>query len=439
MLTDVKLRALLAEPPKTRIELPDGSIPGLFLRVGPNRHPTWTFRFVVKGAGGTTNRGTKLAGRKFHRLNLGLYPYLTLKEARAKAAMLAADAAQGINPALEIQELASANNTSTYTIDMLADAFWETHVQTRLRSERSAKWVFKDFIRPKWGHRAPEGITKHEVIKELDRLIIKESKSAAIETRKWMSSMLNWAVNTGRIEFNPLIGIKAPTKFTPRERVLSMAEARAVWAVAGEMGYPSGTLVQLLMLTACRLREIANLQASWLDLSNACISVPGKSYKTGDLTVIALVPRALDIISNMPKHDDGEYLISSTNGYCPLYTVTPAALKRLKEDSQKRLGRTMEHWTLHDLRRSVATHMARLGVDEILIERVLGHHIGGVRAVYNRYRYLEEKRAALSLWTLELLPSSGPDGGTRYEPANDDLPAPPKNVTPSLAAGSSST
>jgi hypothetical protein len=57
-----------------------------------------------------------------------------------------------------------------------------------------------------------------------------------------------------------------------------------------------------------------------------------------------------------------------------------------------------------------------------LIERVLGHRIGGVRAVYNRYRYLEEKRAALALWTVELLPSSGPDGGSRYEPANDDQP-----------------
>lgn len=422
MLTDVKMRALLADPPTTRMELPDGSIPGLFLRVGPTRHPTWTFRYVVKGASGTTSRGTKLAGRKFYRLTLGIYPYVSLREARAKAALMIADAEQGINPATEIERQAEADTSAVYTINMLADAYMETHVSPRLKSERTAKWVFKEFIRPKWGDRSPEGITKQEVTKELDRLLSRKSKAAAIETRKWLSSMLNWAVDSGRIQFNPLIGIKAPAKFTARERVLSMAEARAVWAVAGEMGYPSGTLVQLLMLTACRLREIASVQTSWVDTVNSCIVVPGKSYKTGDLTVVALVPRALDILNNLPKHEDGDFLISSTNGYRPLYTVTPSALKKLKDDSQKRLGRVMDHWTLHDLRRTVATHMARLSVDEILIERVLGHRIGGVRAVYNRYRYLEEKRAALALWTVELLPSSGPDGGSRYEPANDDRP-----------------
>ncbi|MFN7606726.1 MAG: Arm DNA-binding domain-containing protein, partial [Hyphomonadaceae bacterium] len=115
MLTDVKMRALLADPPTTRMELPDGSIPGLYLRVGPARHPTWTFRYVVKGASGTTSRGTKLAGRKFYRLTLGIYPYVSLREARAKAALMIADAEQGINPANEIERQAEADTSAIYT------------------------------------------------------------------------------------------------------------------------------------------------------------------------------------------------------------------------------------------------------------------------------------------------------------------------------------
>jgi integrase len=422
MLTDVKLRALLAQPPETRLDIPDGSIPGLTLRTGPRGQPIWTLRFAVKGAGGVSKRGHKLAGRKFYRLTLGTYPLVSLKEARSKAALMISDSEQGINPIVEVERQAQVNTDETYTIDTLAEAFMAMHVGPKLRSGATAIWVLRDFIRPKWGQRKPEGISKQEVTRELDRLLQRKSPSAAIETRKWMSSMFNWGVDTGRIEYNPLQGLKAPSKFKPRERVLTIAEARAVWAEAEAMGYPSGTLVQLLMLTGCRLREISTVQGAWLDPSNASITVPGLSYKTGDVTVVALVPKAMEIIKNMPEQAEGEFLISSTKGQRPLYTVTPSALKQLKEGTAMRVGRKMEHWTLHDLRRTVATHMARLSVDEILIERVLGHRIGGVRAVYNRYRYLEEKRAALALWTSELLPSIGPDGGTRFQPANDDFP-----------------
>ena len=422
MLTDVKLRALLAQPPETRLDIPDGSIPGLTLRMGPRGQPVWTLRFTVKGAGGVSERGHKLAGRKFYRLTLGTYPLVSLREARATAASMISDCEQGINPVVEVERQAQVNTDENYTVDMLAEAFLALHVGPKLRSGKTAIWVLRDFIRPKWGQRKPEGISKQEVTRELDRLLLRKSPSGAIKTRKWMSSMFNWGVDTGRIEYNPLQGLKAPSKFKPRERVLSIIEARAVWAVAETMGYPSGTLVQLLMLTGCRLREISTVQAAWLDKSSASITVPGLSYKTGDATVIALVPKAVEILENMPEQSEGEFLISSTKGLRPLYTVTPNALEKLKDASAARLGRKMEHWTLHDLRRTVATHMARLSVDEILIERVLGHRIGGVRAVYNRYRYLEEKRAALALWTSELLPSVGPDGGTRYQPANDDFP-----------------
>jgi integrase len=83
--------------------------------------------------------------------------------------------------------------------------------------------------------------------------------------------------------------------------------------------------------------------------------------------------------------------------------VTPEALARIRTGAEETLGRPIEHWTLHDLRRTVATHMARLGVDDIVVERVLGHRVGGVKAVYNRYRYTDEKRAALALWAKELL------------------------------------
>ena len=93
-----------------------------------------------------------------------------------------------------------------------------------------------------------------------------------------------------------------------------------------------------------------------------------------------------------------------------MWTATPEALTRIREGAEAHLGRKIDHWTIHDLRRTAATHMARLGVDEIVVERVLGHRIGGVKGVYNRYRYIEEKRAALMLWAAELLGEPAPPG-----------------------------
>ena len=90
-------------------------------------------------------------------------------------------------------------------------------------------------------------------------------------------------------------------------------------------------------------------------------------------------------------------LITSNGGKRPVWTATPEALTRIREGAEARLGRQIDRWTIHDLRRTAATHMARLGVDEIVVERVLGHRIGGVKGVYNRYRYIDEKREALKL------------------------------------------
>jgi integrase len=116
-----------------------------------------------------------------------------------------------------------------------------------------------------------------------------------------------------------------------------------------------------------------------------------------------LIPEAVKIFERIPKPLKGLYLISSNGGKRPVWTATPEALTRIREGAQTQLGRKIDHWTIHDLRRTAATHMARLGVDEIVVERVLGHRIGGVKGVYNR------RQEGRSLLASLLIP--GPDWG----------------------------
>ena len=400
MLTDAKLKSLYAVPPAQRLELNDGTIAGLLLRVGPRGRPTWTLRYTVKGRGGVTERGKKLAGRKFYRITLGEYPALSLLKARAQAANMLADADNGINP---VERLESVATVRRGTIAELSEAFLEHHCRGRLRSADKAEWIMRDYVVPKFGDYAPKQVTRRDIINHLDDLKKRASKTATMDTRKWLSVFFNWALEREYVDFNPVSGIRSPVKSKPRERVLSLEEARAVWKAAQAEPFPSGSLICLLMLTGARLREIGHAQLGWLDRSNACLDIPGEAYKTGEPTVIPLIPKAMEIFERIPKPPKGDYLISSNGGKRPVWTATPEALTRIREGAEAQLGRKIDHWTIHDLRRTAATHMARLGVDEVVVERVLGHRIGGVKGVYNRYRYIEEKRAALKLWATELL------------------------------------
>ncbi|MFZ4122306.1 MAG: tyrosine-type recombinase/integrase [Caulobacterales bacterium] len=406
MLTDARLRALIAVTPDRRIELPDGSIKGLILRAGPRAKPTWTLRYAVAGAGGVTARGKELDGRKFFRISLGTYPTVSLKEARAKASAFLAKAARGEDPLAQIEDIATTQKDS---VCELASAFLDLHVRGRLRSAKNTEWVMREYVLPRLGQVRADKLKRTDIVALLNDLARHATPTAAIETRKWLSSLFSWSLEKGRIATNPLLGVRAPVKSKQRERVLSLDEARAVWRAACAEGYPSGTLVCLLMLTSARLREIANARLAWLDRSQACLDIPGEAYKTGDATIVPLIPEAMALIEAMPQSVAGDYLLSSDGERRPLYTVTPNALLRIRASADALLGRSLSHWTLHDLRRTVATHMARLGVDDIVVERVLGHRIGGVKAVHNRYRYLEEKRAALTLWARELLGEAASD------------------------------
>ena len=400
MLTDAKLKSLYSSPPAERIEINDGTISGLLLRVGPRGRPTWTLRYTVKGRGGVTERGKKLAGRKFYRITLGEYPAISLLKARAQAATMLADADNGINP---IERLESAATVRRGTIAELSESFLEHHCRGRLQSAGKAEWIMRDYVNPRFGDYAPKQVTRRDIIALLDDLKKRATPTATMDTRKWLSVFFNWALEREHVDFNPVSGVRSPVKSKPRERVLSLDEARAVWKAAQTEPYPSGSLICLLMLTGARLREIGNAQVGWLDRANACLDIPGEAYKTGDPTIIPLIPEAMEIVERIPKPPRGPYLITSNGGKRPVWTATPEALTRIREGAEVHLGRKIDRWTIHDLRRTAATHMARLGVDEIVVERVLGHRIGGVKGVYNRYRYIEEKRAALQLWASELL------------------------------------
>ena len=204
------------------------------------------------------------------------------------------------------------------------------------------------------------------------------------------------ACTQDRLSANPISGVKDPTKKIHRDRVLGMQELRAVWRAASVLGYPYGPMYRLLLLTACRRGEWANSRRAWLSIDESLMLIPSEAYKSGTAQVVSLVNPALEIVEALPHWNAGDYLFSGTGGERPVSGFTRAKI-RLDKAVANELGHPLDDWRPHDFRRSVATHLRRLGTDRHVVKRILGHADHDVTSIYDRYSLLPECRAALEL------------------------------------------
>jgi integrase len=228
--------------------------------------------------------------------------------------------------------------------------------------------------------------------------------------------MYSWAINEAKLRRsdNPASNIvRNLPKRKARDVVLSFNEARIVWQAAESTGYPFGTHVQLLLLTACRCDEWASARISWIDMEQALMVIPAGAYKKSDhVHVVPLVSQAMEILRQIPKPKSGDYLLSSTEGRAPIQGVPKYFRTRLPDAILAVTGEKLaKKFSSHDLRRTVATRLAEsLGdAGDKLVKRVLGHSDGSVTAIYNRYGYVKEMRKALEQWANDLTNAPAPE------------------------------
>jgi integrase len=207
--------------------------------------------------------------------------------------------------------------------------------------------------------------------------------------------MFAWAVARDIIAASPCAGVKPPSPEQPRDRVLNDDELRLVWLAADQIGWPFGPLVQLLALTGQRRDEVARMRWEEIDLENRLWTLPTERTKNNKRHEVPLSVPAVDILKSAPRLA-GSDLIFTTNGATPVsgYSKAKRALDAL-------LAPDTPHWTLHDLRRTCASGMARLGINLPVIEKVLNHASGsfaGIVGVYQKHSFADEKRRALEAW-----------------------------------------
>jgi integrase len=181
-----------------------------------------------------------------------------------------------------------------------------------------------------------------------------------------------------------------------------MEEARAVWKAAADLREPWRQAIRLLMLTGCRENEICGARRKWLDPEARTLLIPPEHYKSGRNFLVTLPDQAIEVIDSLPLWNEGGFMLSTTNGKKQVAGVARKVIDDLHTKAEVILKASMDRFALHDLRRTVRTHLSRLGVDDVVGELVLGHALTGLQARYNVYGFAAEKRAALEKWAAEL-------------------------------------
>ncbi len=337
----------------------DQALNGFGVRIGKKRR---TF-FVQKGA-------ARL------RTSLGSFPATSLAEARRRAIAIT-----GENPA----------STLSLTFSEARTLFFEAQHHNLKASSRKEqiRILTKHFT---WS-KALDKITHHDIGNAIDAI---EAPSEANHAFKDIRTFFNWCVPR-YLKRSPCDGLKMPHKSTSRSRVLSDDEIAKVWIAADQCG-TFGIIVKLLILTGQRRNEIASLKTDYIDLDNKTICLPSSLTKNKREH---LFPVAKLAISMLEQHITKSGLFFPARG-------TPNKLFSGWSKSKAALDKAsgVTDWVLHDLRRSYATNMARLGVPLHVIERLLNHvsgSFGGIVGVYQHHQFMDEMREAVAKYEAHIV------------------------------------
>lgn len=415
-LTDRFVAAAKPAAPGKRVDYHDTVVPGLALRLTDRGHRSWVLH-------GRFPRTPEIASR----LHVGNYPAVGLDDARTTARAWQQMAAQGKDPRTEIERQARQEARDQ---ECLVKAVVEEFIREKLPGERKGKEVARslrrDFV-PVLGDRP---VTKVERI-DIRNLVKEKRRDAPAQARNLLGDVkrfFRWVVNqeTYGLDTSPCAEIQATEMLgeKPRgERHLSDDELFAVWRAAARFPYPYREIYQLLTLNALRLNEVARAANPEFDYRGRLWTIPKERMKgkNGQARphVVPLIQPNLDILASLPALTKGPYLFSLTGGKTPVGVgskvkarLDARVLRILKALARKR-GQdpstvTLEPFTNHDIRRTVRTNLSPLRdargmplADEVK-EAVIAHARPGVKGVYDKFQYLDEKQEALELWAAKL-------------------------------------
>jgi integrase len=374
-LTDAALAAITVPDGRAEIIVFDDSLAGFGVRVRRGGSRRFVYQYKVNG----TNRRVT-------------FKEANVKRARAAAQILAAKVTLGGDPALEKEAAHDAAGgtfvrcLSLYLARPPGKRRPSTLREIRRHLERNLAPLHRLHIKK---------LDRRRVADELARLTIESGAVQSNRTRASLSKFLNWCIGEGYADANVALQTNKNEEVA-RNRVLDDSELQTVWNALPNNGDDYGDIIRLLILTACRLREISELRWFEIDLDKAIITLPSTRTKNHRQHIVPLSAPALAILRGKERGDRDLVFGRGTKGF----GGWAKSKARLDEGANLK-----QPWIHHDIRRSVATGLAQLKVLPHVIEAVLNHvsgHKAGVAGIYNLHAYEAEKRKALDKWSKHL-------------------------------------
>jgi integrase len=353
---------------------------------------------------------------------------ITLEQARERARAWLALIKQGIDPKLqEAKERAEALRRQSNTFAAVAGEFLDRHVVRLAKGAEARRVIEAEFI-SRWAGRPISDIQPLECAQAIRAIVKRGARYQAHNSFGLLRRLFNWAIGTNefgimsspveRLRPADLIGPR-----TPRDRVLTDCELRAVWEACGGrwgaealadarrprvqgelrlLDYPYGPIVRALILTGQRLREVSEMQWRELDLdrkvdgrAEPLWTIPKERAKSSRGHEVPLAPMMLELLRSMPRFA-GCSLVFTATGRSRLNGFAKCK-GRLNQ-----LTGIKEDWVLHDLRRTVRTHLSALPIEDRVREQMIGHAQPGLHKVYDLHSYQAEKRRGFELWEARL-------------------------------------
>jgi integrase len=375
-LTDIAIRNF--KPGAVRQEIPDPAARGLYVIVEPSGFKSFAVRFRFDG--------------KARKLSLG---NISLSAARKAAADALHEVQQGRDPtALKQQARAKRRAIEADTFAAIVERYFQIECGLRRDGDRltfspnhrTAPRRLADLERlvlPALGKRPVSEIKRSEVVAVLDSIELQQGPVMADRTLGYVRRIFNWHAARSDDFRSPIVRGMARTKGSERarQRILSDDEIRKVWNTKAEGPFPA--LIKFLLLTGARRDEAARM--TWDEVTDGVWELPSHRNKTKLPLCRPLSAAALAVIEAQRR--DGSAYVFTNDGKTAFQDFS-----RSKKQFDAAIG--MSGYVVHDLRRSCRSLLSRAGVPERHAEQCLGHVIGGVKGVYDRHSYFDEKQDA---------------------------------------------
>jgi integrase len=361
-LTDRAIKAVKPAPPGKRTLLWDALVPGLALRVTDRGKRSFVLITRYPGSVHPTPR------------SLGPYGAISLEQARDKARAWLKLMAAGVDPG--IREIEKRQQT----FRAIASDYFHRKAKDH-RSRKLSEATLTRLVYPTLGARPIDTITRSDIVRLLDQIEDENGPVMADRILGIINSVMNWHSTRSDTFRSPIVRGMKRAKEQARSRILDDDELRAIWRTTGEYRHPFGAMLRFILLTATRRNEVRFAKRS--EITGTEWTIPASRYKTKIDHVIPLSQAALAAMGNTEANG----FIFTANGKQAI-----GGLDRHKRAIDK--ASEVTGWVVHDLRRTARSLMSRAGVSADIAERCLGHVIGGVRGIYDRHEYFEEKKRA---------------------------------------------